>query len=119
MLNRVQGQCIGNISRVVEGVSSKEECHEICRTDRECRWFTHFLTKSTCDVMISCFSVDEGCLDCISAEASCEQQPEGDLFKETSKHDPLIRNLCFYYVNLNISFCSAVFDTFSFVLAEL
>ena len=68
------GECIGLFLHVEVGISSPEECLQICKETKGCKWFTHDQSLSSCLLMADCNKLDETCTDCISGESSCKGQ---------------------------------------------
>ncbi len=68
------GTCSGNlISRAV--VTNEEECHESCRNQSGCTWFTYDEADLECVLLANCLEVDyEDCVTCLSSQKSCGER---------------------------------------------
>ena len=75
----IVGECIGDFMHAVEEIPSKEDCLNICKDTKHCKWFTYTKSLSTCLLMASCQTLDETCQDCTSGEYRCLEEPDGKM----------------------------------------
>ena len=75
----VEGECAlwidnHNLVEIVYGITSPENCLEICKETPSCLYFTHFQNIEQCYLYSSCeyFFYECANKDCISGEAICE-----------------------------------------------
>ena len=67
---KVSGECDGIVDHFEES-NTVEECHQFCKSNLGCRWFTFSPLTSACFLFQSCDSIDEECEECISGERRC------------------------------------------------
>jgi hypothetical protein len=67
----ITGQCLGNLD-VATIVEHKVDCLKKCQTNEDCSWFTFETESRLCEEFLTCPSIDEGSINCISGERSCK-----------------------------------------------
>ena len=73
MLNRcyLPGECEGVITDYVVGITSPDDCLNLCKTSDECQWWNFNGGSSACILSSSCLLVDNACTDCVYGQKPC------------------------------------------------
>jgi hypothetical protein len=55
-----------------EELGSPEDCHDLCHSREDCRWFSYDFLVSGCFLFKDCPTLDESCTSCVSSSANCK-----------------------------------------------
>ena len=66
------GQCVDS-DLISEGnEKTKQDCHNNCKNNEDCSWFTYRYSEHFCLLFSNCLNVTEaGCDSCITGEKDC------------------------------------------------
>ncbi len=70
-----QGLCNGVLIGETGDVDSNT-CLELCKSNEECRWFTHDSSDSVCLMFQGCQSIDSACTTCLSSQRQCSPRDD-------------------------------------------
>ena len=69
----IPGQCVNSDLIQSEAEDDQYSCHNQCKNNDECNWFTYIADQGFCEQFSNCFNItDATCSSCITSEKDCD-----------------------------------------------
>ena len=75
----VDGECRGSLSVGINHPGSTNACHDYCKADPDCQYFTYYTEEDACIIFKDCITLSSlGCDTCVTAEVRRPEEQQSD-----------------------------------------